>query len=108
VPAASEDCLYLNVYAPVKSLPTHRQATKAAPAAALPVMIYFPAGQFMWGSGNDAENFNAPQTVSTPPLHNDYAAVLVLVRKSVNFCEIVPHVAKLASLLSILNSHYRY
>ena len=28
----------------------------------LPVMIYFPAGQFMWGSGNDAENFNAPQT----------------------------------------------
>jgi hypothetical protein len=78
----------------------------AAPAAAFPVMIYFPAGQFMWGSGNDAENFNAPQTVSTPPLHDEHAAVWVLMCKNVNVFVVVPHVSKLASTL---NCHdYRY
>ena len=95
---SSEDCLYLNVYAPAAHLQKVTAAAKArakAKATAmaantsadvgaeddagaqatehttreaglplLPVMIYFPAGQFMWGSGNDAENFNAPQTAA--------------------------------------------
>ena len=87
---SSEDCLYLNVYVPVKHLLATAAAAAAAAAAAgsteeagrpqqlhtppplqpsvplpkLPVMVYFPAGQFMWGSGNDAENFIAPQTAA--------------------------------------------
>jgi hypothetical protein len=40
------------------------QPPPVPPLPKLPVMIYFPAGQFMWGSGNDAENFNAPQTAA--------------------------------------------
>eukprot|EP00039_Didymoeca_costata_P009393 m.124252 g.124252 ORF g.124252 m.124252 type:complete len:443 (+) comp14469_c0_seq6:893-2221(+) len=58
---SSEDCLYLNIYAPIKYLP---QAHAKTSNTKIPVMIYFPAGQFMWGSGNDAENFNAPQTAA--------------------------------------------
>jgi hypothetical protein len=76
---SSEDCLYLNLYVPSNHLHTVAAAAAAAAAAAqeggdahpppaalpkLPVMIYFPAGQFMWGSGNDAENFQAPQTAA--------------------------------------------
>jgi carboxylesterase type B len=51
--ASKEDCLYLNVYAP-KSLgaTTHGKG--------YPTMVYFPAGQFTWGSSNDLENNAAP------------------------------------------------
>lgn len=45
--AGSEDCLYLNVYAP---------ATTAGNSDALPVMVYFHAGEFLYGSSNDLEN----------------------------------------------------
>lgn len=69
---ASEDCLYLNVFTPAKyadqqvarraAMKENNGTVDAAKAPLAPVMVYFPAGQFMWGSGNDAENFNAPQT----------------------------------------------
>lgn len=55
---SSEDCLYLNVYAPTKYLPGVGKSMSIRP----PTLIYFPAGQYLWGSGNDAENFIAPQT----------------------------------------------
>ena len=43
--ATKEDCLFLNVYAPAQS---------ADPAAGgFPVVVYFPAGAFQWGAGND-------------------------------------------------------
>jgi len=61
VPTASEDCLYLNVYAPKKTIPT-TTTTATTNTSGLPVMVYYPAGQFMWGSANDAENWIAPQT----------------------------------------------
>ena len=65
VAEAKEDCLFLNVYAPTATLPTATSpAANGAGTGGLPVMVYFPAGQFMWGSGNDGENFNAPQTVA--------------------------------------------
>lgn len=75
----------MNVYVPVKHLLAAAAAAAAgsaeeagrpqqlraaptlepsAPLPKLPVMVYFPAGQFMWGSGNDAENFIAPQTAA--------------------------------------------
>eukprot|EP00040_Diaphanoeca_grandis_P000330 m.15121 g.15121 ORF g.15121 m.15121 type:complete len:842 (-) comp10451_c0_seq1:102-2627(-) len=54
---SSEDCLYLNVYVPQKYV-LARNTSGAKP----PTLIYFPAGQYLWGSGNDAENFIAPQT----------------------------------------------
>ena len=44
VPGTSEDCLFLNVYAPVASIPAiPSRGTASAPG--LPVMVYFPAGQ---------------------------------------------------------------
>lgn len=43
---SSEDCLYLNVYRPSSLLR----------GSALPVMVYFPAGEFLIGSSNDLEN----------------------------------------------------
>eukprot|EP01050_Picozoa_sp_SAG11_P008510 SAG11_NODE_755_length_7329_cov_6.741355_2_plen_210_part_00 len=46
--ATSEDCLFLNVYAP--------QPPAAGKASGYPVVVYFPAGAFQWGAGNDAEN----------------------------------------------------
>ena len=68
-----QDCLFLNVYAPVTGL----QPTRTLPSQPskenmsfhsahrlYPVLVYFPAGQFMWGSGNDAENFDAPNPVN--------------------------------------------
>lgn len=64
VAEAKEDCLFLNVYAPSASLPSSSSSDNAGAGAGLPVMVYFPAGQFMWGSGNDGENFNAPQTAA--------------------------------------------
>jgi carboxylesterase type B len=45
--ATSEDCLYLNVYAPESS-------TDSSPK--LPVIVYFPSGAFQWGASNDWEN----------------------------------------------------
>eukprot|EP00037_Helgoeca_nana_P029744 m.359377 g.359377 ORF g.359377 m.359377 type:complete len:948 (+) comp28043_c1_seq4:744-3587(+) len=62
---SSEDCLYLNVFSPAKYLDARANVRGGGPllnVTLAPVMVYFPAGQFMWGSGNDAENFNAPQT----------------------------------------------
>lgn len=66
---SSEDCLYLNVYVPTKVIQrlAARAGSKGGPGERMPeqrppTLIYFPAGQFMWGSGNDAENFIAPQT----------------------------------------------
>lgn len=41
---SDEDCLYLNVYAP------------AAATETLPVMVYFHAGEFRFGSSNDRES----------------------------------------------------
>jgi para-nitrobenzyl esterase len=63
---SSEDCLFLNVYAPVANIPTRPTTTVSGGTGTplLPVLVYFPAGQFMWGSGNDAENYNAPQTAA--------------------------------------------
>ena len=43
VNTSSEDCLYLNVYAPQQQ---HN----------LPVMVYFPAGEFLIGGSNDEES----------------------------------------------------
>ena len=45
----SEDCLFLNVYAPVPS-------PDATPKEGYPVMVYLHAGEFRYGSSNDAEN----------------------------------------------------
>eukprot|EP00755_Sulcionema_specki_P014903 Sspe_Gene.57943::Locus_31787_Transcript_1_1_Confidence_1.000_Length_864::g.57943::m.57943/K03929/pnbA; para-nitrobenzyl esterase len=44
VSSSSEDCLFLNIYRP---------ATATGP---LPVMVYFHAGEFHYGSSNDLEN----------------------------------------------------
>lgn len=44
--SSSEDCLYVNVYAPVDAT-AHSQ---------LPVLLYLHAGEFRYGTSNDAEN----------------------------------------------------
>ncbi len=44
---SSEDCLYLNVYRP---------SGGAADGSPLPVLVYFHAGEFRFGSAHDAEN----------------------------------------------------
>ena len=49
--ATSEDCLYLNVYSPVR-----HSAQEREDAGLLPVVVYFPSGAFEWGSSNDQEN----------------------------------------------------
>eukprot|EP01059_Diplonema_ambulator_P015468 TRINITY_DN2660_c0_g2_i1.p1 TRINITY_DN2660_c0_g2~~TRINITY_DN2660_c0_g2_i1.p1 ORF type:complete len:659 (+),score=188.29 TRINITY_DN2660_c0_g2_i1:43-1977(+) len=49
---SSEDCLYINLYIP-RSPP---------PPGGYAMMMYLPAGQYMWGAGNDVENFEAPTT----------------------------------------------
>ena len=73
---SSEDCLFLNVYAPTRGLEPNASAATGAvkdaggapaqrpPHPGYPVLVYFPAGQFMWGSGNDDENYQAPGTVN--------------------------------------------
>merc|ERR1719356_17689 len=43
VTVSSEDCMYLNVYAPDSG-------------GAWPVMVYFHAGEFNYGSSNDLES----------------------------------------------------
>ena len=53
---ASEDCLYLNVYVPLKYLPGTRENAEhlrstGGKAGLPPALIYYPAGQFLWGSG---------------------------------------------------------
>ena len=66
IETSAEDCLFLNVYAP----PATREM--AGPnGAGFPVMIYMPAGQFVWGSGTDLENF-------TPPPIAAFADVIVV------------------------------
>ena len=47
---SSEDCLYLNIYSP----------TNLKPGKPAPVMMYVPAGQYMWGASDDIENLKAP------------------------------------------------
>eukprot|EP00755_Sulcionema_specki_P021083 Sspe_Gene.12973::Locus_4441_Transcript_2_3_Confidence_0.333_Length_2096::g.12973::m.12973/K01049/ACHE; acetylcholinesterase len=47
VQESSEDCLYLNIYAP----------RKKAQGKGYPVMVYIPAGQFLWGTSDDLENY---------------------------------------------------
>jgi hypothetical protein len=42
--SSSEDCLYVNVYAPVNA------------TGLLPVLLYLHAGEFRFGTSNDAEN----------------------------------------------------
>jgi acetyl esterase/lipase len=44
-----ENCLFLNIYSPISAV--RRGSTEL-----LPVMVYFHAGEFWAGSGNDAEN----------------------------------------------------
>ena len=52
----SEDCLYLNVYAPPAADFQKHFATASPGKKGFPVMLYFPAGQDIWGSGADLEN----------------------------------------------------
>jgi para-nitrobenzyl esterase len=49
---SKEDCLYLNVYSPRNPV--------AASEKGYPTMVYFPAGQYTWGSSDDYENNAAP------------------------------------------------
>lgn len=48
---SSEDCLYVNIYTPVPT-PAEKK---------YPVMLYLPAGQYMWGAGNDRESNGKPE-----------------------------------------------
>ena len=59
--ASSEDCLYLNVYAPPSSTFARYAAAAEGNFSGFPVMVFGPAGQFLWGSANDLENREAPQ-----------------------------------------------
>jgi carboxylesterase type B len=52
VKTSSEDCLYLNVYAPQNAL--------GDASRRLPVMVFIPAGSFLWGAARDWENSNPP------------------------------------------------
>eukprot|EP01060_Flectonema_neradi_P025409 TRINITY_DN341_c9_g1_i1.p1 TRINITY_DN341_c9_g1~~TRINITY_DN341_c9_g1_i1.p1 ORF type:complete len:663 (+),score=112.95 TRINITY_DN341_c9_g1_i1:65-1990(+) len=47
---STEDCLFLNVYSP----------TTLKPGKPAPIMMYVPAGQYMWGASDDVENLQAP------------------------------------------------
>ena len=55
---SSEDCLYLNVYVPsgVAGSATAEQEAALAADGPLPVLVYFHAGEFRFGSAHDAEN----------------------------------------------------
>lgn len=44
----SEDCLYLNIYAPV------RQTGETVPKTLMPVFFWIHGGAFQFGSGNEA------------------------------------------------------
>jgi len=50
VTLSSEDCLFLNVYAPSAS------PSPSSASGGLPVMVYFHAGEFRFGSSNDRES----------------------------------------------------
>ena len=81
VRSSSEDCLYLNIYAPLMPPKLARASRReneyyqdrndreegvvdedraassvSHPPASLPVLIYFPAGDFFYGAANDIEN----------------------------------------------------
>ena len=51
---AHERTVYLNIYTPMPS-------PAPGPAKKYPVMLYFPAGQYMWGGGNDLESNAKPE-----------------------------------------------
>jgi carboxylesterase type B len=55
--ATSEDCLFLNVYAPaVPASQPPPAAGRNSSSALFPVVVYFPSGAFQWGAANDAES----------------------------------------------------
>ena len=56
VKSSSEDCLFLNVYAPLPS-----SSIGGSAFGMYPTMLYMPAGQLTWGSSADLENLVAPQ-----------------------------------------------
>jgi para-nitrobenzyl esterase len=58
--ATSEDCLYLNVYAPDNSGKEPDPEDQG-----FPVIVYFPSGAFQWGAANDWEN-NAYKKATAP------------------------------------------
>eukprot|EP00466_Bigelowiella_natans_P007461 jgi/Bigna1/81458/fgenesh1_pg.80_\ len=51
----SEDCLFINVYAPLSSKKSNDLASEDEETT-YPVMVYIHAGEFRFGSSNDAEN----------------------------------------------------
>eukprot|EP01052_Picozoa_sp_SAG31_P003646 SAG31_NODE_143_length_22627_cov_14.541347_3_plen_137_part_00 len=55
-----EDCLFLNVYAPAAT-----STEEESRSTGFPVVVYFPAGAFQWGAGNDKEN-NGYHKSATP------------------------------------------
>ena len=61
--ATSEDCLYLNVYAPKIGAASH---SKGKGAHRLPVVVFFPAGAFEWGGSDDLSGPCLPRGVHAP------------------------------------------
>eukprot|EP00941_MAST-03F_sp_MAST-3F-sp1_P001492 g1492.t1 len=61
ITTSSEDCLFLNVYVPFSSSRTVE--LKKEKENLLPIMVYFPAGGWLWGAGRDEENNSPPSQV---------------------------------------------
>ena len=59
----SEDCLYLNVYAPEGGPDTG--GIEGESGGGFPVVVYYPSGAFEWGAANDVES-NAFGKAETP------------------------------------------
>eukprot|EP01059_Diplonema_ambulator_P016561 TRINITY_DN2817_c0_g2_i1.p1 TRINITY_DN2817_c0_g2~~TRINITY_DN2817_c0_g2_i1.p1 ORF type:complete len:692 (+),score=89.81 TRINITY_DN2817_c0_g2_i1:35-2110(+) len=58
VEESSEDCLYLSVYAPMDQAEANGTSTERPSSSFLPdtpVLVYFHAGEFLYGSSNDDE-----------------------------------------------------
>eukprot|EP00750_Incisomonas_marina_P021595 INCI458.2.p1 GENE.INCI458.2~~INCI458.2.p1 ORF type:complete len:671 (-),score=83.18 INCI458.2:88-2100(-) len=65
----SEDCLFINVYTPPQVDPTAKN---------WPVMVYFHAGEFYMGAGNDLENnwpFDSAPSAPSPLLQHGLVIV---------------------------------